>query len=45
MHKKNKKFNSAIQMIAKPKVIVSLLLALVFVMVLVNIGRNKDVVF
>lgn len=45
MHKKNEKFNLAIQKIANPKVIVSLLLALVFVMVLVNIVLKKDFVF
>lgn len=45
MSKENNKINSAIQKIAKPKVIVSSLLAFVFVMVMVNVVFKKDFSF
>lgn len=45
MSKENKKLNSAIQRIAKPKVIISSLFAFVFVMVMVNVVFKKDFSF
>lgn len=42
MHKENKKLNLLIQKIAKPKVIVSSLLAFIFVMGMVNVVLKQD---
>lgn len=45
MQKENKKLNILIQKIANPKVIVSSLLAFIFVMVMVNVVFEKDFTF